>query len=225
MWWITVAWAIEGAALCWLFRHVPHPGLRAVGVGLLITAFARLALNPSVLGYHSRADIPLFNWYLYAYGVAAVALFAGARLLAPPRNRVLQTNLPPVLQGLGTVLLFLLVNLEIAVFFATGATLTFEFRGSFGRDMTYTIAWAIFAFGLLMIGIHRSARFARYAAMGLLGIVLLKLFLHDLAQLRQLYRVGALAAVAFIAIIASFLYQRFLSNNSPTKTNAPLPRT
>ena len=27
--WITVAWALEGAALCWLFHRVPHPGLRA----------------------------------------------------------------------------------------------------------------------------------------------------------------------------------------------------
>ena len=34
--WITIAWALEGAALLWLFHRVPHPGLRWVGVGLLI---------------------------------------------------------------------------------------------------------------------------------------------------------------------------------------------
>src|SRR5207237_9460078 len=34
--WITVGWALEGAALCWLFRPVPHPGLRVAGIALLV---------------------------------------------------------------------------------------------------------------------------------------------------------------------------------------------
>ena len=211
--WITLAWALEGAALCWLFHRVPHPGLRLVGLGLLLTAFARLALNPAVLSYHARAGTPVLNWYLYAYATVAVSLFAAARLLAPPRHVVAATNVPPVLQTLGTVLTFLLVNIEIADYFSTGATLTFEFSGSFARDMTYTIAWALFAFLLLLVGIRRRARLVRYGGLGLLGVALLKLFLHDLANLNQLYRIGAFATVAVIAIGASFLYQRFLATN------------
>lgn len=221
--WITVAWALEGAALCWLFQRVPHPGLRYTGVALLLVAFARLALNPAVLDYHPRTSMPILNWYLYAFGVTAAALFAGAKLLAPPRNRVLGQNIPAWLQALATVLLFLLVNVEIADYFATGSTLTFEFRGSFGRDMAYTIAWALFAFVLLVVGIRRRARFVRYAALGLLGVALIKLFLHDLAQLGQLYRIGAFAAVAVIAIIASFLYQRFLTADTPPTVEPKLP--
>lgn len=57
--WITVAWALEGAALCWLFHRVPHPGLRVAGVGLLVVAFIRLALNPEVLSYHPRSATPI----------------------------------------------------------------------------------------------------------------------------------------------------------------------
>src|SRR6266403_466007 len=34
--WITVGWALEGAALCWLFHRVPHPGLRVTGILLLV---------------------------------------------------------------------------------------------------------------------------------------------------------------------------------------------
>ena len=78
--WITIGWALEGAALLWLFHRVPHPGLRLTGVGLLAAAFVRLALNPAVLEYHPRAATPIFNWYLYAYGIVTVCLFAGARL-------------------------------------------------------------------------------------------------------------------------------------------------
>jgi uncharacterized membrane protein len=76
--------------------------------------------------------------------------------------------------------------------------------------MTYSIGWAFFAFGLLVLGIARRIRATRYAAIALLSLTLLKLFLHDLASLDQLYRIGALITVAVVAILASFLYQRFL---------------
>ena len=53
--------------------------------------------------------------------------------------------------GLGTVLAFLLLNIEIADYFsAPGSTLTFQFSGNFARDMTYSIAWALFALVLLV---------------------------------------------------------------------------
>ncbi len=94
--WITIGWALEGVALFWLFHRVPHQGLSLTGVGLLLAAFARLALNPAVLHYHARAAAPILNWYLYAYGVVTVCLFVGARLLAPPRNIVAQSNVPPI---------------------------------------------------------------------------------------------------------------------------------
>jgi hypothetical protein len=219
--WLTVAWALEGAALLWLFHRVPHPGLRATGAGLLVTAFVRLALNPAVLGYHVRGDTGILNWYLYAYGLATAALFAGARLLAPPRQAVLGVEAPPLLNTLGVILAFLLLNLEIADYFtAPGArALAFQFSGNFARDMCYTIGWALFALGLLAGGIWARAKAARYAALALLGTALLKLFFHDLARLEALYRIGALFAVAVIAMLASFAYQRFLPGNeksSPT---------
>jgi len=210
--WITLGWALEGAALCWLFHRVPHPGLRLVGTTLLATAFVRLALNPAVLSYHARSATPIFNWYLYTYGIVTICLFAAARLLAQPRNLVLGRNAQPLLYSLGTILAFLLLNIQIADYFSRPgvAALTFQFSGNFARDMSYSIAWASFALLLLIIGIRQTARPVRYAGLGLLGVTVLKLFLHDLSQLEQLYRIAAFIVVAIIAIIASFLYQRFL---------------
>ena len=222
--WVTVGWALEGAALLWLFHRVPHPGLRLTGIGLLMAAFIRLVLNPAVLAYHPRSDTPIFNWYLYAYGITTVCLFVGAKLLAPPRHLVLGSNTPPILAGLGIVLAFLLLNIEIADFFsAPGSTLTFEFGGNFAREMTYTIAWAFFALVLLVVGIWKKIPATRYAAMGLLCVTLLKLFFHDLAQLGQLYRIGAFVGVAVIAMLASFAYQKFFTATGGEKspTNKP----
>ncbi|MEO6246660.1 MAG: DUF2339 domain-containing protein [Opitutaceae bacterium] len=220
--WITVGWALEGVALLWFFHRVPHPALRATGVVLLAVAFARLALNSEVLGYHPRGAA-IFNWYLYTFGIVAAALFVGARLLAPPRERTLGVNAPALLGTLGTVLTFLLLNIEIADFFSTRGTraLVFEFSGNFARDMTYTIAWALFALALLLVSFAKAIRAGRYAALVLLGVALLKLFFHDLAHLEALYRIGALFAVAVIAILASFAYQRFLPGHEKKPSDQP----
>jgi hypothetical protein len=217
--WITIGWALEGAALLWLFHRVPHPGLRLTGVGLLIAAFLRLAFNPAVLDYHARAAMPIFNWYLYAYGIVTICLFAGTKLLAPPRNHILDFDILPILAGCGTVLAFLLLNIEIADYFSEpGSTLTFELGGNFARDMTYSIGWALFALALLIYGIRKKIPAARYPAMGLLCVTLLKLFFHDLAQLGPLYRIGALVGVAVIAMLASFAYQEFFATGDNDKS-------
>jgi uncharacterized membrane protein len=213
--WLTVAWALEGAALLWLYHRVPHAGLRATGFVLLVTAFARLALNPAVLEYHTRGAAPLLNWYLYAYGLAIASLFTASRLLAPPRESVFGINAQSVTYALGVVLSFLLLNIEIADYFTAPGSRSraFDFSGNFARDMCYTIAWALFALGLLAAGIWKKQPYVRYAAIALLSVALLKLFFNDLAHLEALYRVGALFAVAVIAIVASFAYQRFLPSN------------
>jgi uncharacterized membrane protein len=190
-------------------------------VGLLAAVFVRLALNPSVLGYPTSSATPIFNAYLGLYGTAIAAFVAGARLLAPPPQRVLGIVMAPWLLAGAVVLAFLLLNIEIADFFSeSGATLVFRFSGNLARDMTYTIAWALFAFALLVGGIWTKAKPARCAALGLLGVALLKLFFHDLNHLGQLYRIAALAVVAVIAILASFVYQRFLPTDEKTTPDA-----
>ena len=222
--WITVGWALEGVALLWLFHRIPHDGLRLTGFGLLTAAFVRLALNPAVLTYHARGDLPILNWYLYAYGMVIAALFLGARLLAPPHHVICQSNARAILNVFGTVLAFLLLNLQIADYFTApgSSSLIFQFSGHFGRDMTYSIAWAAFALGLLVVGIWKGLPPARYAALALLSVTLLKLFFHDLSRLSQLYRIGAFIGVAIIAMLASFLYQRFFIRNP---NNHPPPIT
>ena len=209
--WITLGWALEGLALLWLFGRVPHRGLRLVAVLLLCAAFARLALNPAVFEYHKRSGTRIWNWYLYAYGVTSFCLLAGARLFARSPGKSIERFGPALLGSLGTILVFLLLNIEIADFFSIGPTLTFSFSGNFARNMTYSIAWALFALGLIVIGMRIKQKAARYAGVALLGITLAKLFFHDLNDLDELYRIGAFVGVAVILIAASFIYQRFLA--------------
>ena len=214
--WITLGWALEGLALCWLYLRVPHRGLATLGTTLLVVAFIRLGLNPSIFSYYPRSSVPILNWYLYSYGITAACLLISAKFLAPPRNLVLGKNAPPLLYTLGTLLLFLLLNIEIADIFGDGQYLRFDFSGNFARDMTYSLAWAIFALVLLFIGIKREVPPVRYASIALIGVTLLKLFFHDLSRLNQLYRIGAFIGVAVVLMAASWLYQRYLATQNRT---------
>jgi uncharacterized membrane protein len=219
--WLTIGWALEGAALVWLFRRVPHPGLRLVGVALLVTSFVRLSLNPWLITEYGRTGTPIWNWYLYTYGIVALCLIAAARLLKPPRNIVCDFNVPPLLYSLGTVLLFLLLNIEIADFFSpAGRRLVFNFSDSFEQDMSYSLAWALFAFALLAVGFKINNPPMRYSGMGLLVFTLAKLFLHDLWRLGGMYRIGSLIGLAVVLIVVSFIYQRFLSSPANAKQTA-----
>ncbi len=209
--WLTIAWALEGAALCWLFTRLPHDGLRLTGFGLAAVVFYRLALMGTVLDYHTiPLGLPMWAWLLLSFGLCGTAMLAAASWLKPPHHRWRELPLRALLYVFGGILLFALLNLEIAnAFMPAGRDhLTIDFGGNFARDMSYSIAWGLFALALLVTGFWKQAAGARYAGVGLLLITLGKLFLHDLDQVGSIYRIGAFLVVAVIALGASFLYQR-----------------
>ncbi|HEY9072449.1 MAG TPA: DUF2339 domain-containing protein [Candidatus Ozemobacteraceae bacterium] len=215
--WLTIGWALEGAALSWLYLRIPHSGLRLWGVALLGIAFARLALNPEVLAYHTRSGVPVLNWYLYAYGIVTFCLVAGGILLAPPWNRLYGLDLPKWLFSSATILAFLLVNIEVADAFSQGERIDFQLKLSRGQDLTYSLAWAAFSFALLIIGIWTKRRGARLASIGLMAVTIVKVFLYDLIDLGGLYRVVSLLGLAVALMLVSFLYQKFLSASDETE--------
>src|SRR4029077_10498499 len=85
--WITIGWALEGAALAWLYIRIPHRKLLYSAIGLLSAAFARLALNPAVFVYEPRG-MRVFNWYLYTYVLCAVAMLAAAWLFSKTDDEI-----------------------------------------------------------------------------------------------------------------------------------------
>lgn len=213
--WITIGWALEGAALVWLFTRIPHRGLVAWAGALLGAVFVRLVFNPAVLSYHQASERAVFNWYLYTYLVAAASFFAAAFWLPRAWKRSVAAA-----SAMGTILLFVLLNIEIADYFSTGSTLTFNFlSSSLAQDLTYTIGWAIFAVSMLIAGIILHARPARVAALVLLLVTILKCFLHDLSRLGGLYRVGSLLGLALALVLVGVLLQKYVM----VKPAAPPP--
>jgi hypothetical protein len=210
--WVTIGWALEGAALAWLYQRVPHRGLLAAATGLLIVVFVRLGLNPSIWTYEPRGALRIFNWYLYTYAIAAISMFAAASFLTRTDDRPAPwlPRTSRLLPALATVLLFLLLNIEIADYYATGPAITFRFGVRVSQDLTYTIGWLAFGLILLGAGIYLHNRPARIAAVSLIAVTAFKCFLYDLASLGGLYRVASFVGLAIALAIVSLVLQKFV---------------
>lgn len=208
--WLTVAFGLEVAALAWLRRRLAHDGL-VIAIGILAgVAFARLVLNPSLWEYHARSGIPVFNFYLYTFGLVACAFVVAAWQLQA-NDLVQRWRLRQLLQWSAVVLIFVLLNVEVADYFSTGSILVFQFSGGgLAQDMTYSLAWGLFALCLMSLGILKKQRGMRLGALVFLLLTVAKVFLHDLWQLGALYRVGSIVGLAVALLIVSFLVQRFV---------------
>jgi uncharacterized coiled-coil protein SlyX len=218
--WITIGWALEGAAVAWLYGRVPHRGLLYTAVGLFGAVFVRLALNPEVFRYEPRGSMRILNWYLYAYLVCAAAMFLAAWWLSNTDDEIDERVPRPrhLLPAAAGILLFLLLNIEIADFYATGPEIMFRFGAGIAQDLTYTIGWLVFGLVTLACGIVLRSRSARIASVALITVTTLKCFLYDLGSLGGLYRVAAFVGLALSLTLVSVALQKFVL--APGKENA-----
>ncbi len=108
------------------------------------------------------------------------------------------------------ILLFLLLNIEIADFYATGPEITFRFGVTIAQDLTYTVGWLIFGLILLAAGIYMHNRPGRMAAVALIAITMFKAFLYDMGSLGGLYRVASLVGLAISLALVALALQKFV---------------
>jgi hypothetical protein len=211
--WITIGWALEGAALAWLYRRIPHRGLLYWAMALLSVVFVRLAMNPAIFIYEPRG-MRVFNWYLYAYLISSIAICVAAWLLSRTDDRLLVAGdwarasslLPPA----GVILLFILLNIEIADFYATGPEITFRFGVSIAQDLTYTLGWLVFGLGMLAAGIYLHSRPGRMTAVALIAVTTFKAFLYDMGSLEGLAQVGSFVGLAISLALVALALQKFV---------------
>jgi uncharacterized membrane protein len=120
---------------------------------------------------------------------------------------------------MAAVIIFAWLNLTIIDWFSVGRMLEVTFERLPARDLTMSIAWAVYALTLLAIGMARKKSGPRRASLALLMITCAKVFLHDLSHLEDLHRVMSLVGLALSLIIVSFAYQRFVFRNADGETS------
>ncbi|NOY91443.1 MAG: DUF2339 domain-containing protein [Deltaproteobacteria bacterium] len=226
--WITIGWSLEALALLLLFRRFRHAGLKYLAVALASAVFIRLVFNPYLLEYHLRGSLRVLNWLSYTYLVPVVCLFGMWRVLAKSEIPLRQSWEHPIfpkrvavlaalMASAGIVVLFAWVNLTIFDVFAPARELTIPLDRMPARDLSLSLSWAVFALGMLAVGLWRRSMPLRVASLLLILLTAGKTFLYDLGHLSDLYRVASLAGLAVSLIVISLVYQRFVFRTEKTE--------
>lgn len=150
-WLVLGLWWFSGALTAQLV-----PAMLAIGAAALYTRRAELhaaALGASLIILIVWASVAGFGpWPTTAMVAGGVVAAIGLAWSAMASNRVPDTDrIVPPLRGSqlapagGTILLFLLLNIEIADFFATGDAISFNLSAGPGQNLAYTPGWAVFA--------------------------------------------------------------------------------
>lgn len=210
----TVAPALAAAGMALAYRRIGHPALVAAATALIAWSMLRLSfetvLLSSGLAQWPRTGWPVLHWASYGWALPALAALvasAALRAISPSRWHSVCATLCAIC---GLYLLFLWINLEVQNLFQSGPYLEIELARQPMRDAATSVAWGLYALGLLGAGLRGARSGLRRASLIVFLAALLKVFLLDLGNLEGLYRVASLLALAIALLAVSLLYQRFV---------------
>jgi len=154
--WITVAYAIEFAAVAAVAARLDLLAMRQLCWPLLAVVVVRFVLNPEVLDYPLGVT-PIFNWILWGYGLSIAALMVGLRFLQPG----LDQRLVRATEAAVALLAFALVTLEVRSVFQHDAMAAAD--AGFMERTFYVLAWGGFALAALWLARTRHDPVALWA--------------------------------------------------------------
>jgi hypothetical protein len=148
------------------------------------------------------------NWQFAASVVLAGGAWAVARLLPgkPGNNAV--AIVVEALALLAALLPLWAGSFEVHRFFAADRGFAFADMGQ-ARLEGYSIWWAVYAAGVLIVGFAVRRAALRYFALAVFALTLGKVFLMDMAKVEVGYRIGSFLALGVLMVAGSVLYQRF----------------
>ena len=194
--WVSVAWAVEGAALVWLSFTLKMWQLRAFGT-VVFAVFAIQLLAFDTPGALKAGLTPFYNTYLLSYALGVGATFLTAYLLW--RNRALlmesESALFPIFLTAGNLFFTLAVFVQVG-----GAWIA--------------VAWAVEAVVLILLSIRLGLYELKLFGAGLLVAVAMRLLVFDtqidLEEFRLIlnYRMMAFASGIAALYLAALLVAR-----------------
>ena len=154
--WITVAYAIEFAAVAAIAARLDLLAMRQLCWPLLAVVVVRLVLNPEILKYPLGVT-PILNWILWAYGISIAALMVGLRFLRPTGDE----RLVRATEAAVALLVFVLATLEVRSVFQPGSMAAAD--AGFLERTFYVLAWGGFALAGLWLARTRRDPVALWA--------------------------------------------------------------
>jgi uncharacterized membrane protein len=198
--WVTMGWAVEGALIVWLGLREARHWLRVGGLLLFAVAIARLLNLQFVSG--GEGLMPVFNTIAACAALVIVLTYWIAWL---HRGQPGQASALVTAQ----LLTLALITAEINRYWAGVAIGDDPFANRFGREVSLSIAWALYSTGLIVAGLRKRYAPLRYVAIAVFAVTSGKVFFNDLAELDQIYRVLSIVGLGVTLLVTSYLYQRF----------------
>lgn len=234
--WIVLGWMIEGLILFWIGFRLKNKITRAFGMVLVTLGFIRMFAFESSVNY--RDFTAVFNSRFLVYLVAIAVLYVIAywyhqfKESVPEEERKLATYF-----AIGANILTVgLITMEInshytalrysasALHYSAGSVTNGVAQGTYTRPYTASqtlrqasslatsLAWAVYATIMLVVGIVKRFKPIRLLALILFGITIFKVVILDLSQSDTIYRIIAFFVLGVLLVFASYLYTRFKEN-------------
>ena len=208
---MTYLWAIYGTAVIavGLWRRVPL--VRWAGLAILSLAAAKLlAFDTFMTEVLPERFIPFINVHFVAFVLVIALMLAFAwwyRRARPEPNRFEEYAVPGLLVAANVVALWGLTLETVHYFDARASHLGADTFGA--QQLSLTVLWAVYATGVIGVGIARQSSRIRLAGIALLAVPLVKLFGFDVFLLEREYRVAAFVTLGVLMLGMGLVYQRY----------------
>ena len=192
---ITMAWALEAAALAWIGVRTGVPRLVYVAMAVFLLVLVRLQLVDFWIYPSPHSYTPLANARSLTGLIAAICLWLAAYWTKPAWMAV-YTYVS------GHYVMLWILSLE---------TLDGTARTALTNTVAAQTAWlsilvAAYAVALIVGGVASRTGINRFMGLGLIALVIAKLYLYDVWLLAPIYRVIAFGALGALLLFTSYLY-------------------
>ena len=216
--WITIAWALEAAALIWASFEAAAPPLRVLSAIVFLMALIRYVFQDTPWEYRGTFT-PVLNRYFLGT-LALTACFAAAtylyRRMGSGDAAALRAGL--MLGLLGAGVLWLGSSVEAYSYFSSQADAVQRSAAPdaaaqvsglrWSGQLALSVLWSVFAGAITAVGFRLQLRALRVAGLVLFGITLVKVVFLDISELQQFYRILALLALGLVLMAVAWAYQR-----------------
>ncbi len=194
---ITMAWAMEGAALAWIAARTESRKTGFAALLVFFLVFLRLLAIDSAMYPSPRDYAALLNTRFLTFVTAAAASLLGARWF-----RAGPEALATYLGGHFSLLFGL--GLEVAGWARRSSP-----QEASLESVSVSILTAAYGVALIALGVSTKTLVNRLLGLGLLALVILKLYLLDVWEMSRLYRIVAFGGLGILMLSASYLYSRY----------------
>jgi uncharacterized membrane protein len=196
---ITIAWALEGAALAWISARFASMRMSIGASFVLILAVARLYGVDSEY-YASQKNFSLFvNPRFLTFAVTALGLFLAAKFFSERAQAL-------VAYVAGHFVTLSALGLELVSWVQQSVAQADQFQTI---TVSISILMAFYSLLLIALGVITRTSVNRVLGLGLMALVVFKLYLRDIWDLGFLFRIVAFLGLGVLLLTVSYLYSRF----------------